>query len=84
MADKELLRTVSIHLQACTPSYSLRRMADHSSLAMHPDRPAGRSQRREALGDAAKELSDPELVAGLAAGEVELIRVLYQRYGGLA
>ncbi|MDQ6947603.1 MAG: sigma-70 family RNA polymerase sigma factor [Actinomycetota bacterium] len=36
------------------------------------------------MGDAAKELSDPQLVAGLAAGEVEVIRVLYQRYGGLA
>ncbi len=36
------------------------------------------------MGDAAKELSDPELVAGLAAGEVEALRALYQRYGGLA
>ena len=36
------------------------------------------------MGDAANGLSDPELVAGLAAGEVEALRTLYQRYGALA
>jgi RNA polymerase sigma-70 factor (ECF subfamily) len=32
----------------------------------------------------AKELSDPELVVGLVARDVEALRTLYQRYGGLA
>src|SRR3977135_2661524 len=32
----------------------------------------------------AKELSDPELVVGLVARDVEALRMLYQRYGGLA
>jgi RNA polymerase sigma-70 factor (ECF subfamily) len=36
------------------------------------------------MGGIAKELSDPELVAGLAAGDVEALRTLYQRYGTLA
>jgi RNA polymerase sigma-70 factor (ECF subfamily) len=36
------------------------------------------------MGGIAKELSDPELVASLAEGEVEALRTLYQRYGTLA
>jgi RNA polymerase sigma factor (sigma-70 family) len=36
------------------------------------------------MGGIAKELSDPELVASLAAGDVEALRVLYQYYGTLA
>ena len=36
------------------------------------------------MGGTAKELTDPELIAGITAGEVEALRVLYQRYGTLA
>jgi RNA polymerase sigma-70 factor (ECF subfamily) len=36
------------------------------------------------MGGIARELSDPQLVAGLAAGDVEALRMLYQRYGTLA
>jgi RNA polymerase sigma factor (sigma-70 family) len=36
------------------------------------------------MAGTAKELNDQELVAGLAAGEVETLRTLYQRYGTLA
>jgi RNA polymerase sigma-70 factor (ECF subfamily) len=35
------------------------------------------------MGGIVKELTDPELVASLAAGEVEALRTLYQRYGAL-
>jgi len=36
------------------------------------------------VGGTEKEFSDPEMVSGLAAGEVEVLRTLYQRYGTLA
>ena len=36
------------------------------------------------MASAERELSDAELVAGLVAGEVDAIRLLYQRYGTLA
>ncbi|MBJ7598688.1 MAG: RNA polymerase subunit sigma-24 [Candidatus Nephthysia bennettiae] len=36
------------------------------------------------MGGTEKEFSDPEMVSGLAAGEVEVLRTLYQRYGTLA
>lgn len=36
------------------------------------------------MGDTAEELSDAQLATGLAAGQVEAIRALHQRYGTLA
>jgi RNA polymerase sigma-70 factor (ECF subfamily) len=36
------------------------------------------------MGGIARELSDPELAAGLAAGDVEALRMLYRSYGTLA
>ena len=36
------------------------------------------------MSGAANEFTDPELVTALAAGELDAVRQLYQRYGGLA